>query len=91
MRGADRSFLTHARLAQLLGDDWDATYHVERVGFAGIGAVRFVVYGILGRGVSGSARLDGLGEGVADYLRDKVVEVPVALLEGKERAVGVGL
>lgn len=53
--------------------------------------MRFVVYGILGRGVSGSARLDGLGEGVADYLRDKVVEVPVALLEGKERAVGVGL
>jgi len=49
------------------------------------------VYGILGRGVSGSARLDGLGKGVADYLRDKVVEVPVALLEGrKERAVGDG-
>lgn len=87
-----RSFLTRARLAQLLGDDWDAAYHVERVEFAGIGAVHFVVYGILGRGVSGSARLDGLGKGVADYLRDKVVEVPVALLEGrKERAVGTRL
>ena len=60
-RGADRSFLTHARLAQLLGDDWDAAYHVERVEFSGIGAVHFVVYGILGRGVGGSARLDRLG------------------------------
>lgn len=29
---------------------------------------------------------------MADYLRDKVVEVPMALLEGrKERAVGAGL
>ena len=50
------------------------------------------MYGILGRGASRSARLDALGKGVADYLRDKVVEVLVALLEGrKERAVGVGL
>jgi hypothetical protein len=87
-----RSFLTCARLTQLLGDDWDAAYHVERVEFAGIGAVHFVVYGILRRGASGSARLDGLGKGVADYLRDKAVEVPVALLEGrKERVVGARL
>lgn len=87
-----RSFLTRARLTQLLGDDWDAAYHVERVEFAGIGAVHFVVYGILGRGASGSARLDALGKGVADYLRDKVVEVPVALLEGrKETTVGARL
>ena len=43
-------------------------------------------------GASAGARLDGLGKVVADYLRDKVVEVPMALLEGrKERAVGVGL
>ena len=41
------------RLAQLLGDEWDAADHVERVEFAGIGAVHFVVYGILGRGRGG--------------------------------------
>ncbi|OCL10666.1 DUF1446-domain-containing protein [Glonium stellatum] len=77
-----RAFLTRAALVDLLGADWDPAYHVERVEFAGIGAVHFVVYGILGRGVSGSARLDGLGKGLADYLRDKVVEVPVELLDG---------
>jgi hypothetical protein len=40
-------------------------------------AIHFVVYGILGRGVSSSSRLDGF----ADYLRDKFVDAPVAILD----------
>lgn len=43
---------------------------LERVEFPRIWAVHFVVYGILGRGVSSSSRLDALGKGCADYLRD---------------------
>ncbi|KAF2494189.1 DUF1446 domain-containing protein [Lophium mytilinum] len=78
-----RSFLSVAKMKALLGEDWRAEYHIERVEFAGIGAVHFVVYGILGRGVSGSARLDGLGKGVGDWIRDRVVEVPVRFLELK--------
>ncbi|EPS37536.1 hypothetical protein H072_8753 [Dactylellina haptotyla CBS 200.50] len=79
-----RSFLTVSRMRELLGDDWRDEYFIERVEFPKIHAVHFVVYGILGRGVSGSARLDGLGKGIADYLRDKVVDVPVKFLEKVE-------
>jgi hypothetical protein len=76
-----RHYLTTSRMRDLLGTDWRDEYFIERVEFPAIGAVHFVIYGILGRGVSSSSRLDGLGKGVADWLRDVVVEVPVALLE----------
>lgn len=36
--------------------------------------------GSFGRGVSSSSRLDGFDKGFADYIRDKVVEVPVEIL-----------
>jgi hypothetical protein len=45
--------------------------------------VHFVVYGVLGRGVSGSSRLDALEKGIADWLRGCVVDVPVKFLEGR--------
>ncbi|KAL4985401.1 hypothetical protein BDW68DRAFT_145096 [Aspergillus falconensis] len=76
-----RHYLTTSRMRALLGSDWRDEYFIERVEFPTIGAVHFVVYGILGRGVSSSSRLDGFGKGVADWLRDVVVEVPVALVE----------
>ncbi|KAJ0422751.1 hypothetical protein BJY00DRAFT_322325 [Aspergillus carlsbadensis] len=78
-----REYLSIARMKTLLGDDWrEDEYYIERVEFPHIRAVHFVVYGILGRGVSSSSRLDGFGKGVADWLRDRVVLVPVGLLEG---------
>jgi hypothetical protein len=67
----------------LLGGDWRDEYHIERVEFEGIWAVHFVVYGIMGKGVSGSARLDGLGKGVGDWIRGRAVEVPVRFLEAR--------
>lgn len=75
-----RAFLSRAQFKELLSGDWADEYWLERVEFPGIHAVHFVIYGILGRGVSGSTKLDSLGKGFADYFRDKVVEVPVALL-----------
>lgn len=63
-----------------MGDDWKEEYFLERVEFPGIYAVHFVVYGILGRGVSGSSRLDSLGKGFADWVRDRWVDVPVELV-----------
>jgi hypothetical protein len=77
-----RSYLSISRMKALLGEDWkEEEYYIERVEFPHIRAVHFVVYGILGRGVSSSSRLDGFGKGVADWLRDRVVHVPVGLLE----------
>jgi hypothetical protein len=39
-----------------------------------------VIYGCLGRGVSSSTRLDSLGKGFADYIRDRVIDIPIAFL-----------
>ncbi|KAL5340707.1 DUF1446-domain-containing protein [Aspergillus crustosus] len=75
-----RTFLTIEQIQALLGEDWREEYFIERIEFSNIHAVHFVIYGILGRGVSSSARLDGFGKGVADWFRDIEVDVPVALL-----------
>ncbi|MCJ1304091.1 hypothetical protein MMC08_006903 [Hypocenomyce scalaris] len=75
-----RNFLSKERMKELIGEDWTESYWLERVEFANIYAVHFVIYGILGRGVSSSARLDCLGKGFADYIRDKWADVPESLL-----------
>nr|KMM68227.1 hypothetical protein CPAG_04558 [Coccidioides posadasii RMSCC 3488] len=75
-----RTFMTRERIRELLGQD-DRGYFIERVEFPNLLAVHFVIYGILGRGVSSSTKLDCLGKGFADYLRDKWVEVPTQFLE----------
>lgn len=75
-----RTYFTRARVAALLGSDMRDDFGIERVEFPGIFAVHFVVYGILGRGVSSSARLDGFGKGFVDYFRDKIVPVPVSII-----------
>ncbi|KAG2412980.1 hypothetical protein HFD88_010539 [Aspergillus terreus] len=75
-----RCYMTVERMRQLTGEDWDESFYIERVEFPRIHAMHFVIYGILGRGVSSSSRLDGLGKGFADYIRDKIVEIPARLL-----------
>lgn len=71
-----RSFLSHGKMTALMADEWDDKYRLERCEFPGIRAVHFVVYGILQRGVSSSARLDALGKGFAEYIRDRWTELP---------------
>jgi hypothetical protein len=85
-----RTYLTVPRLWALFGESWSDTYHVERVEFPGILAVHFVVYGVLGRGVSGSSRLDSFAKGMGDWLRDGVVDVPMRFVEGRTRKDKVG-
>ncbi|KAI1812428.1 DUF1446-domain-containing protein [Poronia punctata] len=76
-----RSFLTKDRVRDMMGDDWQDWFYIERVEFPGTRAVHFVVYGALGRGVSSSARLDSLGKGFAEFLRAVHVPVPIKFLE----------
>jgi hypothetical protein len=64
-----------------MGADWKDDFKIERMEFANILAVHFVIYGPLGRGVSSCRLLDSLGKGFADYIRDKVVDVPERFLE----------
>ncbi|KIV89028.1 hypothetical protein PV10_08646 [Exophiala mesophila] len=75
-----QSFMTRSRMQELIGDDWRDDFFVERMEFPNIWAVHFVIYGPLGRGVSSCRLLDALGKGFADYIRDKVIEVPERFL-----------
>ncbi|KAK6385512.1 hypothetical protein LTS17_001080 [Exophiala oligosperma] len=70
------SFMTIKRLEQLIGQDWRPEYWIERVEMPKIRAVHFVVYGILGCGVSSSSRLDCLGKGFVDWIRARHVDMP---------------
>jgi hypothetical protein len=83
-----RSVLTMPKLKELMADSWHNSYFIERVEFPKIMAVHFVVYGVLGRGVSGSSRLDAFAKGMGDWLRDRVVDVPVKILEGRRNQGG---
>lgn len=79
-----RSCLTVATLKEMFGESWSDKFFVERVEFPNIYAVHFVVYGVLGRGVSGSSRLDSFAKGMGDWLRDVVVDVPNKFIEGRQ-------
>lgn len=76
-----QSFLTRQKMIELIGDDWREGFFVERCEFANLLAVHFVIYGPLGRGVSSCRLLDALGKGFADYIRDKVVDVPRRIVD----------
>ena len=75
-----RAFLTLDRMKSLVGRDWKPDFQIERVEFPNLFAVHFVIYGILGRGVSSSTLLDNRGKGFTDYIRAKHVEVPKQFL-----------
>ncbi|OQU96349.1 hypothetical protein CLAIMM_02444 [Cladophialophora immunda] len=76
-----RSFLTCDRMIDLIADDWRPQYHLERVEFKNIRAVHFVVYGILGRGVTSTPVLDTLGKSFADFIRARFVPIPVEFIK----------
>jgi len=75
-----RSFLTCLKMQALMGDDWRPEFWIERVEFRLLKAVHFVIYGILSRGVSSSSRLDSLGKAFGEYIRDRIVPIPLKLL-----------
>ncbi|KAI1415020.1 hypothetical protein F5Y13DRAFT_197025 [Hypoxylon sp. FL1857] len=75
------SFLSSARLVELLGDDWDSKYSVERCEFPNLWAIHFVIKGILQEGVSSSSVLDGFAKGLGEFLRARHVELPSDLVE----------
>lgn len=79
-----RSLMTKAKMREMMGSDWQDWYHLERVEMPEIKAVHFVVYGPLGRGVTSSRLLDGLGKGFAEFIRDVHVPIPRKFLEGRE-------
>ncbi|GFF58722.1 hypothetical protein IFM46972_11187 [Aspergillus udagawae] len=82
-----QSFLTIPRLKELFAEDWvekteDGDHRqVERCEFPNILAVHFRVLDFLDGGIASSSRIDGLGKGVGEYLRSRVVPIPVKFLQ----------
>ncbi|KAF7523733.1 hypothetical protein PCG10_006489 [Penicillium crustosum] len=75
-----RALLTVEKIQQLLAREYKGG-RIERFELPNIGAVHFLLYDHLDRGVSCTTTLDFLGKNVGEYLRSKFVDIPVAFLE----------
>ena len=68
-------FLTVEKLQQLLPDM--AQYPIDRYELPNVRALNFFIHGVLGDGVAASLRTDGQAKSLGEYLRAKVIELPV--------------
>ena len=71
--------LTVARLQQLLPET--AALVVDRYPLVNLRGLNFVIRGLLGDGVASSTRFDPQAKSLGEWLRSKVVDVPISLLE----------
>ena len=67
------------RLRALLPET--ASLVVDRHRLANLRSVNFVIHGLLQEGVAASTRQDGQAKSLGEWLRARVVPVPVALLD----------
>jgi len=72
------SFLTVDRLRELLPEAVDLP--IERHAFPNLRALNFVLRGLLQEGVAASTRNDAQAKSLGEWLRARVVDLPVALL-----------
>ena len=80
------SQLTVERFKALLPET--APFAVTRHVLANLRAVNFVVVGLLGDGALASTRLDPQAKALGEFLRSRVVDLPVALLADAARPAG---
>jgi len=73
-----RAYLTTDRLRALLPEA--AGLPVRRFELPNLGALNFVIAGLLGEGVAASTRPDPQAKGLGEYLRSRSVAIPAALL-----------
>jgi len=78
-----RRYLTAQRLRELLPEARDLG--IRRFELPNLRAVNFVIAGLLGEGVASSTRPDPQAKGLGEYLRSRLVELPVRLLEEETR------
>jgi hypothetical protein len=71
-------YLTLDRIRHLLPDI--AQLEVERFDFPRLRAMNFVIHRLLDEGVASTLRVDPQAKGLGEYLRAKLVEIPVTLL-----------
>ncbi|MBC3189929.1 DUF1446 domain-containing protein [Pseudonocardia sp. C8] len=75
-----RTLLTAGKVRELLPEA--AGLEIRRYELPNLRAVNVVVVGLLGAGVASATRPDPQAKGLGEYLRSRLVDVPVALLEG---------
>jgi hypothetical protein len=63
-----------------------AGLEVRRYELANLRALNFVVVGLLGEGVAAATRPDPQAKGLAEYVRSRTADIPVALLEPRTRS-----
>lgn len=73
------SYLSTERLRVLLPET--AALRIDRFALPNIRSLNFVLHNLLDEGVAASTRQDAQAKGLGEWLRSRVVEVPVALLE----------
>lgn len=73
-----RAFLDTERFRALVPDA--ANLEVRRYELPNILSLNFVVVGLLGDGVAASTRADPQAKGLGEYLRSRLVDLPVALV-----------
>ena len=85
-----RSDEAYAWLEEMITVDWikgalieTRDLEVRRYELPNIRSLNFVVVGLLGEGVASSSRVDAQAKGLGEYVRAKLVDVPVALLESR--------
>ncbi|MBI2704108.1 MAG: DUF1446 domain-containing protein [Actinobacteria bacterium] len=76
-----RWYLTVDRLRELMPAETGGL-DIERTPLPNLCALNFVIKGLLGRGVAASTRTDPQAKGLGEYLRAKLVAVPITLLAG---------
>jgi len=72
-----RDFMTVERLRELLPEADGLT--IERYEFANLRAIDLVIVGLLGEGVAASTRIDAQAKGLGEYVRSRIVDIPVEL------------
>lgn len=71
-----RSFLTVAKIRELLGPEEDKGKPIDRFEMPNIRAVHFLLHDHLDRGYDACSTYDTLGKNCLEYLRSKVVDLP---------------
>jgi acyclic terpene utilization AtuA family protein len=74
-------FLTLQRFRELIPEAREL--RVDRYPLPNLLALNFVVVGLLGEGVSSSTRVDPQAKGLGEWLRARVVDLPVELLDSR--------
>lgn len=72
-------FLSIGQLRELLPEL--GQLKVDRYELVNLWAINFVIHRLMGDGVSSSLRLDPQAKGLGEYLRAKIVDIPVSLID----------